>query len=176
MSPKCGGVFRRPLARILGGGRGRGRGVWSRCFVSLKPCLVGDWSWIRFLSQSQATGLLQRPCWPVSGAGEGAGGPPPGPGRGPMSLLIRDTPLHTGVPTPAGSGLEVSRRLVEEGGLGRPGKAHLTQKGDTAPGFLRKLLCLKCKVQMCLDDISASITLCKCRPWGRGPLKVTQIP
>lgn len=39
---------------------------------------------------------------------------------------------------------------------------------QSSPSFLWKLLCLKCKVQMCLDDISASITLCKCRPWGRG--------
>lgn len=47
-------------------------------------------------------------------------------------------------------------------------RGNVPGRRQSSPSFLWKLLCLKCKVQMCLDDISASITLCKCRPWGRG--------
>lgn len=47
-------------------------------------------------------------------------------------------------------------------------RGNVPRRRQSSPCFLWKLLCLICKVQMCLGDISTSITLCKCRPWGRG--------
>lgn len=55
-------------------------------------------------------------------------------------------------------------------------RGNVPGKRQSSPSFPWKLLCLKCKVQMCLDDISASITLCKCRPWGEGAPVSHSIP